>query len=67
MKNVPGNIFHLLSRRLLGTWSYVKCVSELLQEDEVEIKLSEKVSANIYLVERFLKVKICSRSLSSCT
>lgn len=50
MKSVPGNIFHLLSRRLLGTWRYVKCARELLQEDEVEIKLSEKVSANIYLV-----------------
>lgn len=50
MKNTPGKIFHLLSRRLLDTRRYVKCVSELLQEDEVEIKLSEKVSANIYLV-----------------
>lgn len=52
VKNIPGNVFHLFSRRLLGTWSfrYVKRVSELLQEYEVEVKLSEKVSANIYLV-----------------
>ena len=52
VKNIPGNVFHLFSQRLLGTWSfrYVKCVSERLQEYEVEVKLSEKVSANIYLV-----------------
>lgn len=66
MKNIPGDIFHLLSRRLLGTWSYAKCVSELLQEGGVELELSEKVTANIYLVQRLLKVKIFSRSLPSC-
>lgn len=49
--NIPGNVFHLFSRKLLGTWNfrYVKCVSELLPEYEVEVKLSEKVSANVYI------------------
>lgn len=50
VKNIPANDFHLFSRGFWAPGVSDKCVSELLQGYEVDVKLSEKVSANICLV-----------------
>lgn len=67
VKKTPGNVHHLFSRRFLGTWSfiYAKRVGDILQQHEVEVKLSEKASTPIQC-RKFLKGKICFRRLTSC-